>query len=249
MQIRTTAFRRLFAGLALAFGAPLVDAACVTGSSGEVQLQAVLDNLSGAPNSVAAASGCVADGADGRWQTTSAQSSSTLIFEYAGYASLNAFGIYDPYDRSRQLEIFSGSAAETSARVLGGIATSAGYQFYLQSAGLPGPAVTFTGNLFGFYLASPDGVFRSESTLNPDGAKDHFVAFKLPFAQFGNANTYLLGWEDLAGGGDRDFNDMGVLVSSVAPVPLPAAVWLMLSGLLGVGAVARRRNRAISAVV
>ncbi len=31
---------------------------------------------------------------------------------------------------------------------------------------------------------------------------------------------------------------MGVVVTGVAPVPLPAAAWLMLSGLVGVASVA-----------
>jgi len=52
-------------------------------------------------------------------------------------------------------------------------------------------------------------------------------------------------WEDLPGGGDRDFNDIVVDVS-LAPIPIPAAAWLFGSGLLGmVGiGIARRKKTA-----
>ena len=43
---------------------------------------------------------------------------------------------------------------------------------------------------------------------------------------------------------DKDYDDyVGILVAST-PVPLPAAAWLLLSGLAGFGAVARRRKAA-----
>ena len=47
----------------------------------------------------------------------------------------------------------------------------------------------------------------------------------------------------LAGGSAAvQFGEGGVMVSGVAPVPVPAAVWLFGSGLLGLVAVARRRR-------
>ncbi len=53
---------------------------------------------------------------------------------------------------------------------------------------------------------------------------------------------YVLAWEDLEHLGDRDYNDLVVRVSGVSVVPVPAAVWLFGSGLLGLAAVARRRR-------
>lgn len=42
---------------------------------------------------------------------------------------------------------------------------------------------------------------------------------------------------------DRDYDDyVGIIQFSTTPVPLPAAAWLLLSGLAGVGLLARRRG-------
>ena len=45
------------------------------------------------------------------------------------------------------------------------------------------------------------------------------------------------------GGGPLNVDGFNGMVTGVAPVPLPAAAWLLLSGLAGVGAFARRRRR------
>ena len=57
------------------------------------------------------------------------------------------------------------------------------------------------------------------------------------------AGDYILAWEDLRFLGDRDYNDLVVRVSGVShmAVPVPAAVWLFGSGLLGLLTIARRR--------
>jgi hypothetical protein len=52
------------------------------------------------------------------------------------------------------------------------------------------------------------------------------------------AGNYVIAWEDLPRGGDRDFND---IVLEVRVVPIPAALWLFASGLLGLIGFARRK--------
>jgi hypothetical protein len=58
-----------------------------------------------------------------------------------------------------------------------------------------------------------------------------------------DTNAFILAWEDLAGGGDRDYQDFVAVVQDMkpSPVPLPTAIWLLASGLVGLTGVARRR--------
>jgi hypothetical protein len=107
---------------------------------------------------------------------------------------------------------------------------------------------------FGFYLATPqNNVFFSQSNLNPGGA-DRSYAYRGTGVQFvgGPAavlgtifgvNDAILAYEDLLSG-DNDFQDFVVLVRGVAPIPIPAAGLLMLSGLGGLALFARRRRAA-----
>jgi len=98
--------------------------------------------------------------------------------------------------------------------------------------------------------------------LNPSGAPlwtslpdqnddllDHMVTWKIIGGQANTAGNWVIAWEDLPGGGDRDFNDLVVevgfepipdLEDSLA-TPVPAAVWLFGSGLLGLIGFARRK--------
>ena len=52
-----------------------------------------------------------------------------------------------------------------------------------------------------------------------DGINDHLTG------------TFVLAWEDLYGGGDRDFNDLVVEVH-ITQVPLPGSFWILSSGFI-----------------
>jgi len=112
-----------------------------------------------------------------------------------------------------------------------------------------------SGGLFRFGL-DPGGspLWSSAPSTNSD-ALDHMVTWQITASRNrGLIGAYITAWEDLAGGGDRDYNDLVLLIKGdaslhtvataevLAAVPVPAALWLFASGLLGLGVFARRSN-------
>jgi len=85
-------------------------------------------------------------------------------------------------------------------------------------------------------------LWSSNTADNSDGI-DHMVTWRVNSAQGGNGGAeYVIAWEGLRDGGDQDYNDLVLLVSGdISVVPVPAAVWLFGTGILGLAAVARRR--------
>jgi len=113
-----------------------------------------------------------------------------------------------------------------------------------------------SGSIFSFAL-DPSGapLWRSDATENSD-LLDHMVTWQITSSHNKNlVGAFVIGWEDLAGGGDQDFNDLVLLVKgdvalnslpgapASAVVPVPAALWLFGSGLLGLAAMSRRGKR------
>ena len=60
-------------------------------------------------------------------------------------------------------------------------------------------------------------------------------------AIFNNGRSVIVGYDDSGAGPDFDYDDLVARID-VAPIPLPAAVWLLAAGLGGLGFVARRRR-------
>ncbi len=223
--------------------------ACVTGGSSETSLQGIFDNITvGGPSSVTAATDCLPDSFDSVWSVTgSGLSGLTVIIEIAGHAGTNTLGVYDATDFTKRVQLFNGAASAGSQVVMSIREDGSVFTNVVNDSG-----VNFAGNAFGFYLGTANnGTFFSDTSLNADKT-DHMLAYRgkgdtvqLPGVAAGTwtLNEYALAWEDhklsLA---DFDFNDFVVMVESVQPVPVPPAVWLFGSGLIGLAGVARRRR-------
>jgi hypothetical protein len=195
------------------------------------------------------------------WSTSaSGLGENRIMFEIAGYANSNSFGIFDPTDPTNRLQLFGGSASHNAATTLMWNGDGSFTATYLngngQSLGTADASFGAT-NLFGYYLDNGHGeVFFSVLGLNSDGTP-HMVAYqgngqtKLDnvstgqYATFGTSD-YILAWEDLPfSRSDMDYNDFVVMVESVHPVPEPASLGVFGLGVLLLGAAVglHRRRR------
>ena len=87
--------------------------------------------------------------------------------------------------------------------------------------------------------------FSTQRSVNPDGI-NHVISFAYAMP---NSPYLVLGFEDLMGGGDRDFNDLlfavdigAVNVNALTATPEPAT-YATMAAFLGLGCVLVRRNK------
>ena len=189
---------------------------------------------------------------DSYWSVTATGGSvSTIIAELAAFMNTNTFGIYDAANPANKVQVFAGAATAGSQAAVTIKADGSVFLNIFNDTG-----VDFAGNLFGYYLDAtvgnnnPNAVFYSDSSLNADGGFDHMYAYQgknIDTVQLPNLspglwtdNEYVLAFEDLWAGGDKDYTDFVVMVESVVPVPVPAAVLLGMLGLSVAGFGMRR---------
>lgn len=88
---------------------------------------------------------------------------------------------------------------------------------------------------FKLFVHNTGDTFYSNTAMNPDGL-EHARAFQFALPN-GSLSVFtpviFMGFEDLLGGGDMDFNDNMAMFSNVVmvPVPEPSAIAMLLAGL------------------
>ena len=192
--------------------------------------------------------------------TATGSSIGSFMFEIAGFASTNKFGIYNQNgDKALLFDGYNDSGDRTVVDFLTDGSVSVSTKGYLPD--YKGPTVDREyanfGNVFGYYLERSDGTtFYTENSRN-QGSYQQAVVYqgnnqtelKLAGKQPGifTDNEFIIAFEDLsrAGSTDSDFNDLVVMVESVEPTSVPEPATLAGLGLVA-GALGLKGRRKAS---
>ena len=104
--------------------------------------------------------------------------------------------------------------------------------------------------VFKIRVANTGEYFYSKQSLNPDGLT-HIYSANYAGGDWGIPAGVYVGFEDLYGGGDRDYDDLRFVFTNVGggevAVPEPATWAMLITGFGLIGMVARRRRMPTSA--
>lgn len=181
-------------------------------------------------------------------------STATFILAIAGNASTNTFGMYEQGNIDNKIEIFSGGA-DSGQRIFIDFHENGTINVGTLESGILDSGL-FSSS-FGFYLGynvggqAAQSYFYTDDLLNP-GQNPQALVYQgndatmlaVPNRPPGlfTSNHFLFAWEDIAyANADRDFNDMVILMESIAPVPEPATMLLLGVGILGMGVIGRKK--------
>ena len=184
----------------------------LTGSGGILDITYGLDNLQR-----------IDDDLDQYWNVSANEVTVTAVAKYAGFSQ--EFGFIDNNDNFMSLLYVPFINNQTSTFTIAD--SGSPFKFGLDPSGSP------------LFSSDPlDNVFCGR--YHCSSPKDHMVSWLITDGEY--AGDYVIAWEDLKKLGDRDYNDLVVRVSGATVVPVPAAIWLFVSGLLGLAAGAVRKK-------
>lgn len=115
---------------------------------------------------------------------------------------------------------------------------------YLRIGSLGAFNTTLNQSFTNFQLNGVSGMYQELfNTASTGGAGSREVEALVSWLGVSGTSSFLLTWNAI--GPNASLDQLSLDVSPVAPVPLPAAVYLMVSGLVGIAALARRRQHTV----